>query len=61
MNKKQDLGVKIGSKEEKAWKDLALKQEESKLSTKMELEIVELIEEYAKKRAIEEKEKFRKL
>jgi len=56
----KDFGVKIGSKEEAAWKKIVTDSEELIAQNKRAIEIHELIVAHAKKREIEEREKFKK-
>ncbi len=62
MNKQdlpKDLGIKIGSKEEAKWREIIGREEESLIALKINVEITENLLTLAKKRADEEKEKFK--
>tara|TARA_R100000789_G_scaffold69849_1_gene65441 strand:- start:406 stop:627 length:222 start_codon:yes stop_codon:yes gene_type:complete len=55
----KDLGVKIGSKEEAKWREIVDREEESLIALKINTEITENLLSLAKRRAEEEKEKFK--
>ena len=55
----KDLGVKIGSPEEMAWKTIKRGNEEAIAKSKRDIEILELVAVYADKRMKEEAEKFK--
>ena len=56
----EDLGIKIGSKEEKEWTVIVEKEEEAIIKHKINVEITENLLILAKKRAQEEHDKFNK-
>ena len=59
--KSESFDIKIGSKEEAAWRGIAKRTEEDIINSRIGLEISEEILKFAKKREIEEREKFQKL
>ncbi|NHZ84312.1 MAG: hypothetical protein GWP19_00335 [Planctomycetia bacterium] len=56
----EDLGIKIGSKEEAKWREIIGREEESLIALKINVEITENLLILAKKRADEEHKKFTK-
>ena len=56
---KKDLGIKIGTKEEKFWTGVKEKAEEDSLSALRQVEINGIIIKYCIKRIEEEKERFK--
>ncbi|NHZ84435.1 MAG: hypothetical protein GWP19_00965 [Planctomycetia bacterium] len=50
----EDLGIKIGSKEEAKWREIISREEESLIALKINVEITENLLTLAKKRADEE-------
>ena len=59
MKTPKDLGIVIGSKEGKEFKDILEAQEEVLLKSKINIEVAEIVIELAKKRIAEETEKFK--
>lgn len=55
----KDLGVKIGSPEEMAWKKTKRDSEETIAKYKRDIEVLEIVVEHAEKRMAEEAEKFK--
>lgn len=55
----EDLGLKIGSKAEKAWTDIAKQCETTIEASMREVEINKVILDFAKKRVVMEHEKFK--
>ena len=60
MNKEEDLGIKVGSKEEAEWTQILQREEENLRKNKISQEIGQLLIDLSKKRIVEEKEKFKK-
>jgi len=56
----KDLGVKIGTKEEAAWKIIKESQEQNIRTGKINVEVAEAVLRLAEIRIIEEQENFKK-
>ena len=59
MKEPEDLGIKIGSAEEKEWEDILFQQDESLRKSKINIKIANLVRELSISEIAAEKEKFK--